>query len=81
MKPNGYFILTDYFALSDEEEATFRKNLIKLKEEQGINDKEFYHYDTPLTVANETDALLQAGFSKVLILNHWGATYTLKAIK
>ena len=81
LKENGYFILTDYFALSDEEEKTHRDTLIRLKAEQGITDGEFYHYDTPLTVAHETEALLEAGFSSVEILKNWGATYTLKAIR
>ena len=81
LKKNGYFVLTDYFALSDEEELTHRQNLSKLKAEQSIIDGEFYHYDTPLTVAHETEALLEAGFSKVEILNRWGATFTLKAAK
>ena len=81
LKENGYFILTDYFSLSDEEEKMHRQNLIALKAEQGICDDEFYHYDTPLTVKHETEALLEAGFSAVEILNHWGATYTLKAVK
>ena len=81
LKENGYFILTDYFSLSDDEEQMHRQNLIALKAEQGICDNEFYHYDTPLTVKHETEALLQAGFSTVEVLNHWGATYTLKAVK
>ena len=81
LKENGYFILTDYFSLSDDEEKMHRQNLIALKAEQGICDNEFYHYDTPLTVKHETEALLQAGFSTVEVLNHWGATYTLKAVK
>ena len=81
LKENGYFILTDYFVLSDAEERLHRQNLIKLKAEQGICDNEFYHYDTPLTVQHETEALLEAGFSAVDVLNHWGSTYTLKAIK
>ena len=81
LKDGGYFILTDYFALSDEDEQTFRNDLLKLKKEQGINDDEFYHYDTPLTVAHETEALLEAGFASVEVLNNWGATFTLKAIK
>lgn len=42
---------------------------------------EFYHYDTPLTVEHETEALLEAGFSSVKVLNSWGGTYTLKAMK
>ena len=81
LKENGYFILTDYFSLSDDEEEMHRQNLIALKAEQGIFDNEFYHYDTPLTVKHETEALLEAGFSNVEVLNHWGATYTLKAVK
>ena len=81
LKENGYFILTDYFSLSDDEEEMHRQNLIALKAEQGILDNEFYHYDTPLTVKHETEALLEAGFSNVEVLNHWGATYTLKAVK
>ena len=79
LKRYGYFILTDYFALSESDEETFRNNFLKLKAEQGIEDNEFYHYDTPLTVKHETEALVEAGFSDVEILGSWGATYTLKA--
>lgn len=81
LKDNGYFILTDYFSLTEEEERTHRQNLITLKAEQGITDDEFYHYDTPLTVKHESEALAQAGFSSVEVLNNWGATYTVKAVK
>ena len=81
LKRGGYFVLTDYFSLSDEEERMHRQNLIALKAEQGITDDEFYHYDTPLTVKHETDALLEAGFSSVEVLKNWGATYTIKAVK
>ena len=81
LKDGGYFVLTDYFSLSDEEEQTHRQNLIALKAEQGIADDAFYHYDTPLTVKHETEALLEAGFSSVEVLKNWGATYTIKAVK
>lgn len=81
LKPGGYFILTDYFAPSDGEELLFRKGLDRLKAQQGITDNEFYHYDTPLTVEHETQALQEAGFPTVEILDHWGATCTLKANK
>lgn len=81
LKDGGYFILTDYFALSDDEEKIHRQELLRLKEENNITDDGFYHYDTPLTVAHETEALLAGGFSKVEILNSWGATHTLKVYK
>ena len=79
LKHDGYFILTDYFAESEEAEREYFENLRRLKKEQGIDDNEFYHYDTPLTVGHEMNALTDAGFSKVEILHNWGATYCIKA--
>lgn len=81
LKEGGYFILTDYFALSDENEQTYRNELLHLKKLQRINGNEFYHYDTPLTVEHETEALLEAGFSSIEVLNNWGETFTLRAVK
>ena len=81
LRDNGYFILTDYFSSSDEEEQFHRRELLRLKEMQGICDDEFYHYDTPLTVQHETEALRKAGFSSVNVLKSWGATVTIKAAK
>ncbi|MBO4384905.1 MAG: class I SAM-dependent methyltransferase [Clostridia bacterium] len=79
LKPGGYFILTDCFALNEEEERSRRAELVRLKKEQSVGDGEFYHYDTPLTVGHETEALMEAGFASVEVLKNWGATYTLKA--
>ena len=81
LMPGGYFVLTDYFALSEEEERLHRQTLETLKKEQGLREEDFYHYDTPLTVAHEMQALKTAGFQTVEILGFWGATHTLKAVK
>ena len=81
LRTGGTFILTDYFAPTEEEERLCRAELLRLKAEQGIADDEFYHYDTPLTVERETQALLEAGFSRVSALSQWGATVTLRAEK
>ena len=81
LKSGGYFILTDYFADTTKREEFFAKELLRLKKENGINDNEFYHYDTPLTVEHETQALLSAGFTSVKVLKSWENTYTLKAQK
>jgi tRNA (cmo5U34)-methyltransferase len=81
LKTGGYFIMTDYFSLSEEEEQMHRQTLAALKAEQEIADNEFYHYDTPLTVKHETEALVEAGFSFVEVLQNWGATYTIKAVR
>lgn len=81
LKDGCSFILTDYFAETQEQEDFFRAELLRLKSAQGLADPDFYHYDTPLTLAHETEALTAAGFSRVEILGRWGATYTLKATK
>ena len=79
LKPGAFLILTDYFAATEEEEQACRRELLRLREEQGLPGGEFYHYDTPLTVEHEREALLAAGFSSVELLGRWGATCTLKA--
>jgi len=81
LKPGGYFILTDFFSLTDAEEQACFAELARLKEEQGISHDGLYHFDTPLTLRHETEALLAAGFSSVEVLNSWGPTFTLKARK
>lgn len=81
LKVGACFVLTDYFALTDEEERMHRESFLTLKKAEKITDGEFYHYDTPLTVAHETEALFAAGFSSVKVLKSWGSTYTLEARK
>ena len=81
LKPGAAFILTDYFAPDEEYEQFCRRELLRLKAEQGIADSEFYHYDTPLTVDNETEILLAAGFNHAELLAQWGCTCTLRATK
>lgn len=81
LKDGGYFILTDYFAPTEDYETFYQQELIRLKREQGISDDTFYHYDTPLTVDHEIQVLTNAGFSKVAHLAAWGCTHTLKAYK
>ncbi len=79
LKKEGYFVLTDYFAESEELEKEYFETLQRLKLEQGLADDAFYHYDTPLTVEHEVDVLKAAGFAEVKILKNWGATFTVVA--
>ncbi len=81
LKTNGYFVLTDYFVESESLEKECFAAFQRLKDEQGITDGEFYHYDTPLAVGHEIRVLKAAGFSRCEILKNWGATYTIKANK
>ena len=80
LKEGGVFVLTDYFAESEELEKEYFRNLETLKKEQGLPDGEFYHYDTPLLAEHEMDILRRAGFRDVRIMEKWGeSTFTVLA--
>ncbi len=81
LRPDGIFVLTDYLAPSEEDERFFRRELLRLKAEQGITDDAFYHYDTPLTLAHELEALRESGFVRTEVAGHWENTYTIKSAK
>lgn len=81
LRTGGFFILTDYFASSDEEERHYREEYARLRAEQGINDDSFYHYDTPLTLEHEIQTLRKAGFISADVIGGWGATHTIKAVR
>ena len=77
LRGNGYFVLTDYFAPDDAYEARCFAELEQRKALFGITDGASYHFDTPLTAAHETEALLAAGFREVKALKQWGNTITM----
>ncbi len=81
LKKQGAFVLTDYFAESVEEEKEYFQELKRIKQEQGIADDEFYHYDTPLTAEHEMAVLREAGFPEVRLEKVWGSTCTVVAVK
>lgn len=80
LKEIGVFVLTDYFAESEEMEKEYFQNLAELKKEQGLSDDAFYHYDTPLLVSHEMNLLRKAGFREVRIMQQRGeSTFTVLA--
>ena len=81
LRDGGYLIITDYFAKDVYEETLFRNQLASIKRAAGITDSELYHYDIPLTVEHECEALIEAGFSSVTVIGEWETTKTIKAEK
>lgn len=79
LKPHGYLILTDYFAASTEEEEACRLELEALKHLEKAPSGELYHYDTPLTLEHEMEALRMAGFKQIDVLGRWSSTATIRA--
>jgi tRNA (cmo5U34)-methyltransferase len=67
LKPDGFYIESDYMAPTQEfEDFHFAENK-RLRAEQGIT-KGYFHYDIPYTVEHQVAMLKKAGFSNVLII-------------
>lgn len=64
LRPGGVFMLCDYMACCDEEEALLRDTCRRKRLREGLPDDRFVHFDTPLTVPHETALLLGAGFAR-----------------
>lgn len=62
---SGVYIECDYMVLTQAEEDHWFSENERLRKEQGIVGDEFYHYDTPCSVDNQTELLKKAGFSSV----------------
>lgn len=65
LKVDGVYIECDYMVITQEEEDHWFSENDRLRKEQGIIGDEFYHYDTPCTIDNQTELLKKAGFSSV----------------
>lgn len=75
LKAGGIFLLGDYIASCDEEEALLRGVYLEKRKQSGIPDERFVHFDIPLTLEHETELILGAGFVIEKVLdNPDGAT-------
>ncbi len=81
LKHGGFFILTDYLVLTDEEERSAAYAAKERLEAAGADPRGIYHLDTPMTVAHEAEILLAAGFPLVERMETWGSTTCFKAKK
>ena len=80
LKPEGYFILTDYVAPSEAEAQSCRAELARQKAAENIPEDVLCHFDIPLTAEHELETLRQAGFTAE-ILRRWESTVTIRAKK
>ncbi len=62
---NGVYIECDYMVEEQSEEDLYFAENARLRVEIGVGEDEFYHYDTPCTIGNQTLMFKKAGFSDV----------------
>ena len=79
LKPAGYFVLTDYLAPDEDFEAGRFAELERMKALSGIRDDGFYHFDTPLTLEHESEALKAGGFTEIGVRARWGNSFSIVA--
>ena len=65
LKPGGVFYECDYIATSRDIEDLVFAEAARRRARDGIATDTFVHFDTPLTLAHELEALRAAGFSSV----------------
>ncbi len=65
LRPNGIFLECDYIAQSREIEELLFAECARRRRRDGIDEAVFVHFDTPLTLAHEMDAIRAGGFQTV----------------
>lgn len=65
LKKGGVFLLGDYMACCEEEEALLRTVYLQKRRRFSVPDEELVHLDIPLTLEHEEDLLRRAGFSAI----------------
>ncbi len=65
LKPDGLYLECDYIAASQEMEDLVFSECARRRKRDQIPDGAFVHFDTPLTLAHEKNAMQAAGFGKV----------------
>lgn len=74
--PGGCYLHGDYIAESLEMESYLFEERERRKKRYSISESEFVHFDTPLTLSHEMEALWEAGFSEVALLGYRGRNNT-----
>ena len=84
LKPGGIYLECDYIALTQQIEELAFAECQRRRKRDGIPDDVFVHFDTPLTLEHEIQAVKSAGFSEVTLvgfLEHDDHTPIIRAIK
>ena len=68
LRPRGVFLECDYVASSPEMEAMAFAECARRRARDGVPENVFVHFDTPLTLEHELEALRAGGFAAVEVL-------------
>ena len=81
LKPGGIYLECDYIADSQEIEDLLFTECRRRRERDGIAPETFVHFDTPLTLAHEMQAMRDGGFDTVELIDYLDGTPMIQAVK
>jgi tRNA (cmo5U34)-methyltransferase len=68
LRSGGVYIQADYIACCEEEETMLFEECARRRARDHIEPERFIHFDTPLTLEHELQAMLDAGFARARAL-------------
>lgn len=74
LEPGGIFVFGDYTVSTIERQRELLSANEKKRNEQGIVDDGFFHFDTPFTAETEMRLMQTAGFVSAEIVRQWEST-------
>ena len=81
IEPEGIFVFGDCTVPTMERQQELLALNEMKRQEQGISEGEFYHFDTPFTAETEMRLLKMAGFSSAEVVRQWENTTIIVARK
>ena len=81
LKPGGIYLECDYVADTQEIEDLLFAECDRRRKRDGILPETFVHFDTPLTLEHEMQAMREAGFDQVELVDYLEGTPMIRAAK
>lgn len=81
LKPGGIYLECDYIADTQEIEELLFAECDRRRKRDGISPEAFVHFDTPLTLEHEMQAMRESGFEQVELIDCLDGTPMIRAVK
>lgn len=81
LKPGGIYLECDYIADTQEIEDLLFAECDRRRKRDGILPETFVHFDTPLTLEHEMQAMRESGFEQMELIGNLEGTPMIRAVK
>ena len=81
LAPDGMFVFGDYTVLTMERQRELLMAYEALRQDQGVSEDAFYHFDIPFTAETEIGLMKAAGFKHADVTREWEDASIIRAFK